>query len=207
MVKVKVVNLDNSPVDEIELASSIFEVEMNKHLVWEAVNAIMTNRRQGTVSTKNRKDVSGGGKKPWRQKGTGRARSGSTRSPLWRHGGTVHGPQQREFSTTFPKKKRRKALTVVLSEKLREEKIKVLNNFDLQEVKTKVLFDKVIKGMEVSTALLVDGENNRNLYLSSRNNPRMKTMVSADINVYDLLKYDYLLITVEGLKRLEEVLV
>jgi len=207
MVKVKVVNLDNSPVDEIELIPSIFEVEMNKHLVWEAVNAIMTNRRQGTVATKNRKDVSGGGKKPWRQKGTGRARSGSTRSPLWRHGGTVHGPQPREFSTTFPKKKKRKAVKVVLSEKLREDKIKVIDNFQLQEIKTKVLFDKVIKGMEVSTALLVDGENNKNLYLSSRNNPRMKSMVAADLNVYDLLKYDYLLISVDGLKRLEEVLV
>jgi large subunit ribosomal protein L4 len=207
MVKVKVVNLDNSPVDEIELIPSIFEVEMNKHLVWEAVNAIMTNRRQGTVATKNRKDVSGGGKKPWRQKGTGRARSGSTRSPLWRHGGTVHGPQPREFSTTFPKKKKRKAVKVVLSEKLREDKIKVIDNFELQEIKTKVLYDKVIRGMEVSTALLVDGENNKNLYLSSRNNPRMKSMVAADLNVYDLLKYDYLLISVEGLKRLEEVLV
>jgi len=206
MVKVKVVNLDNSPVDEIELISSIFEVEMNKHLVWEAVNAIMTNRRQGTVATKNRKDVRGGGIKPWRQKGTGRARAGSTRSPLWRHGGTVHGPQPREFSTTFPKKKKRKAVKVVLSEMLREEKLKVVENFELQEVKTKALFDKVIKGMEVSTALLVDGENNKNLYLSSRNNPRMKSMVAADLNVYDLLKYDYLLISVDGLKRLEEAL-
>ena len=206
MAKVKVFNLDNKPVDEINLKPEVFEVEMNRHVVWEAMNAILANRRQGNASVKNRKDVSGSGKKPWRQKGTGRARAGETRSPLWRHGGTVHGPQPRDFSSAMPKKKRRRAVKCLLSDKLMEDKLRVINNFELGEIKTRVLHEKVIKGMEASSVLLVDNEVNRELYLSSRNNPRMKTMVAADLNVYDLMKYEYVFLSVEAVKRIEEVL-
>ncbi len=206
MAKVKVFNLDNKPVDEITLNPDVFEVEMNRHVVWEAMNAILANRRQGNASVKNRKDVSGSGKKPWRQKGTGRARSGETRSPLWRHGGTVHGPHPRDFSSAIPKKKRRRAVKCILSDKLGENKLRVIENFKLGEIKTRVLHEKVIKGMEASTVLLVDNEVNRELYLSSRNNPRMKTMVAADLNVYDLMKYEYVFLSVDAVKRIEEVL-
>ncbi len=206
MAKVKVFNLDNNPVDEINLNPEVFEVEMNRHVVWEAMNAILANRRQGNASVKNRKDVSGGGKKPWRQKGTGRARAGSSRSPLWRSGGTVHGPQPRDFSSSIPKKKRRSAVKCLLSDKLGENKLRVIDNFELGEIKTRALHEKVIKGMEASTVLLVDNEVNRELYLSSRNNPRMKTMVAADLNVYDLMKYEYVFLSVNAVKRIEEVL-
>lgn len=206
MAKVKVINLDNQPVDEIVLKPEIFEVEVNQHVVWEAMNAILANRRQGNASTKNRKDVSGGGKKPWRQKGTGRARSGSTRSPLWRHGGTVHGPQPRDFTMQLPKKKRRKAVKVVLSDKLQGERLLVIDKFDMEKPKTSLLHDKIIKGMNTTSVLLVDGELNRTLHLSSRNHPRLKTMVATDINVYDLMKYDYVILSVEAVKRIEEVL-
>ncbi|NOY23611.1 MAG: 50S ribosomal protein L4 [Acidobacteria bacterium] len=206
MAKVKVFNLDNKQVDEITLKPEVFEVEMNRHVVWEAMNAILANRRQGNASVKNRKDVSGGGKKPWRQKGTGRARAGSTRSPLWRSGGTVHGPQPRDFSSAIPKKKRRKAVRCLLSDKLGEKKLRVIDNFELGEIKTRALHEKVIKGMEASTVLLVDNEVNRELYLSSRNNPRMKTMVATDLNVYDLMKYEYVFLSVDAVKRIEEVL-
>ncbi|NOZ12760.1 MAG: 50S ribosomal protein L4 [Acidobacteria bacterium] len=206
MAKVKVFNLDNKPVDEINLKPEVFEVEMNRHVVWEAMNAILANRRQGNASVKNRKDVSGSGKKPWRQKGTGRARSGETRSPLWRHGGTVHGPHPRDFSSAIPKKKRRKAVKCILSDKLGENKLRVIDSFELGEIKTRVLHEKVIKGMEASTVLLVDKEVNRELYLSSRNNPRMKTMVASDLNVYDLMKYEYVFLSVDAVKRIEEVL-
>jgi len=206
MAKVKVFNLDNKAVDEINLKPEVFEVEMNRHVVWEAMNAILANRRQGNASAKNRKDVSGGGKKPWRQKGTGRARAGSTRSPLWRHGGTVHGPQPRDFSSAIPKKKRRRAVMCILSDKLGENKLRVIDNFELGEIKTRTLHEKIIKGMEASTVLLVDNEVNRELYLSSRNNPRMKTMVATDLNVYDLMKYEYVFLSVGAVKRIEEVL-
>lgn len=206
MAKVKVFNLDNKAVDEIDLKPEIFEVEMNQHVVWEAMNAILANRRQGNASVKNRKDVSGGGKKPWRQKGTGRARSGSNRSPLWRHGGTVHGPQPRDFSVRLPKKKRRTAVKCVLSEKLTGDKLRVIETFELEQIKSRLLHEKIIKGMAAPTALLVDCEVNRSLYLSSRNNPRLKTVVAADLNVYDLMKYDFILLSVEAVKKIEEVL-
>ncbi len=206
MAKVKVINLDNKVVGEVELNPSIFEVEMNQHLVWEALNATLANRRVGTASTKNRKDVSGGGKKPWRQKGTGRARHGSIRSPLWRGGGTVHGPHPRDFSVRFPKKKRRKAVKMLLSDKLRNEKLVIVDNFEIEQPKTKFVYDKVIKGLQVNSGLLVDGNLNRNLYLSSRNIPRLKSLVATDLNVFDLMKYDYVLLSLEGLKKIEEVL-
>ncbi len=206
MAKVKVINLDNEVVGEVELNPSIFEVEMNQHLVWEALNATLANRRVGTASTKNRKDVSGGGKKPWRQKGTGRARHGSIRSPLWRGGGTVHGPQPRDFSVKFPKKKRRKAVKMLLSDKLKNEKLVIVDNFEIEQPKTKIVYDKVIKGLQVNSGLLVDGNLNRNLYLSSRNIPRLKSLVATDLNVFDLMKYDYVLLSLEGLKKIEEVL-
>ncbi len=206
MAKVKVINLDNQIVDEVELNPSIFEVELNEHLVWEALNATLANRRVGTASTKNRKDVKGGGKKPWRQKGTGRARHGSIRSPLWVGGGTVHGPQPRDFSVKFPKKKRRKAVKMLLSDKLRNEKLVVVDKFEIEQPKTKIVYDKVIKGLQVDSGLLVDGNLNRNLYLSSRNIPRLKSLVATDLNVFDLMKYDYILVSLEGLKKIEEVL-
>ncbi|BBB32929.1 large subunit ribosomal protein L4 [Thermotomaculum hydrothermale] len=206
MAKVKVINLDNQVVDEVELNPSIFEVELNEHLVWEALNATLANRRVGTASAKNRKDVSGGGKKPWRQKGTGRARHGSIRSPLWVGGGTVHGPQPRDFSVKFPKKKRRKAVKMLLSDKLRNEKLVVVDKFEIEQPKTKLVYDKVIKGLNVDSGLLIDGNLNRNLYLSSRNIPRLKSLVATDLNVFDLMKYDYVLVSLDGLKKIEEVL-
>ncbi len=206
MAKVKVINLENQVVDEVELNPSIFEVELNQHLIWEALNATLANRRVGTASTKNRKHVKGGGRKPWRQKGTGRARHGSIRSPLWTGGGVVHGPKPRDFSVSFPKKKRRKAVKMLLSDKLRNEKLLVVDKFAVEQPKTKFIYEKVIKGLSVNSGLLVDGELNRNLYLSSRNIPRLKSLVATDLNVFDLLKYDYLLVSLDGLKKIEEVL-
>jgi len=206
MAKVKVINLENQVVDEVELNPSIFEVELNEHLVWEALNATLANRRVGTASTKNRKSVKGGGKKPWRQKGTGRARHGSIRSPLWVGGGTVHGPQPRDFTVSFPKKKRRKAVRMLLSDKLRNEKLVVVDKFEIEQPKTKLVYDKVIKGLQVDSGLLIDGKLNKNLYLSSRNIPRLKSLVATDLNVFDLMKYDYILVSLDGLKKIEEVL-
>ena len=206
MAKVKVINLDNQVVDEVELNPSLFEVELNEHLIWEALNATLANRRVGTASTKNRKDVRGGGKKPWRQKGTGRARHGSTRSPIWVGGGTVHGPKPRDFSVKFPKKKRRKAIKMLLSDKVRNEKLLVVDRFDIEQPKTKFVYEKVVKGLDVNSGLLVDGKLNRNLYLSSRNIPRLKSLVATDLNVFDLIKYDYLLVSLDALREIGEVL-
>ncbi len=200
------INLDNQVVDEVELNPSLFEVELNEHLIWEALNATLANRRVGTASTKNRKDVRGGGKKPWRQKGTGRARHGSTRSPIWVGGGTVHGPKPRDFSVKFPKKKRRKAIKMLLSDKVRNEKLLVVDRFDIEQPKTKFVYEKVVKGLDVNSGLLVDGKLNRNLYLSSRNIPRLKSLVATDLNVFDLIKYDYLLVSLDALREIGEVL-
>lgn len=205
MPVVKVKDLENREVGEIELKDAIFAAPLNKALIYEAVKSYLANQRQGTVSTKTRGEVSGAGKKLWKQKGTGRARIASLRSPLWKGGGNVHGPKPRDWSYELPKKMRRGAIRSVLSERLREGGLIVVENFQLPDHKTKTM-SKVLNSLGVEKkALLVDVQENRNLTLSSRNIPGVKR-VGLGVNVYDLLLHDKILISREAVVQLQDVL-
>jgi large subunit ribosomal protein L4 len=206
MAEVDVKNLKNEVVDKLTLDDAVFNYTASETLVWEAVNAYLAGQRKGTHATKNRALVSGAGKKLWRQKGTGRARIGSIRSPLWRKGGTVFGPQPRDYSHAFPKQKRRGAIKMVLSDKLRNQKLTVVDAFPIENPKTKEFVD-VLKALNLdSKVLVVDGRDNRNLFLSSRNVPKVKMVMSSGVNVYDLLNHDHLLISRQALLEIQEVL-
>ncbi|MCS6884544.1 MAG: 50S ribosomal protein L4 [Acidobacteriota bacterium] len=205
MPVVKVRDLENNEVGEIELKDSVFAVPLNKPLIYDAVKAYLANQRQGTSSTKTRGETSGSGRKLWRQKGTGRARVASLRSPLWKGGGNVHGPKPRDWGYRIPKKMRRGAICSVLSERLREGGLIVVDNFQLPSHKTKVMV-KVLAALGISRkALLVDLQENRNLTLSSRNIPGVKR-VGLGVNVYDLLLHDKILISREAVMKLQDVL-
>lgn len=206
MAKVEVRNLNNEVVETLELADGVFAYPGSETLVWEAVNAYRAAQRKGTHATRNRSLVRGGGRKPWRQKGTGRARVGSTRSPLWKGGGTVHGPQPRDYRQAFPKKKRRGAVKAVLSEKLKEQRLLVVQDLSLESHRTRD-FLAVLKALQVDRkVLVVDDRDNRNLYLGSRNLPQVKMVPTQGVNVYDLLHCDYLLISKRAVLQLQEVL-
>ncbi|GIU82130.1 MAG: 50S ribosomal protein L4 [Acidobacteria bacterium] len=210
MPTVKVHNLENKEVGEIELPDEVFGVEFNEALVHEAVRNFLANHRRGTVATKTRGDVSGSGRKLWRQKGTGRARVGSIRSPLWRKGGTVHGPQPRDWSYNLPKKMRQGALRSALSERLREGNLIVVDEFYLGSPKTKE-FAKVLgnfgllseKKKPIKT-LVVDSTENKNLVLSSRNLPKVKMVDSLGVNIYDVVYHEKLLISKNAIEKLVE---
>ena len=186
-----------------QLKDEIFGVELRPHLLHQMVVMQLNNRRAGTAATKSKGFVRGGGKKPWRQKGTGRARAGSIRSPLWVGGGTIFGPQPKDFSYRLPKKARREALLSALSLKKQDGKLLVLDKLELAEAKTKVM-KKVLEDLQVQSALIVIPESDRKVELAARNLPAVKVLRAEGLNVYDLLRYEHLILTEGALKALEE---
>ena len=204
MANVSVYNIEGKEVGSIELNDAVFGVEVNEHLVHMAVVNQLANNRQGTQSAKTRSEVSGGGRKPWRQKGTGHARQGSTRSPQWTGGGVVFAPKPRDYSFKMNKKEKRIALLSALSSKVADNKIVVLDAFNLDEVKTKK-FAEVMSNLKVDKALLVIEGENKNVVLSGRNIPTVKVSATNEINTYDVLKYETLVVTKAAVEKLEEV--
>lgn len=206
MATIDVLNLSGKKVGTMELANEVFGA-INEDLLWEAVKHFRAGERAGTHATKNRKLVSGSGKKLWRQKGTGRARVGSIRSPLWRHGGTVHGPQPRSYDYSFPRKKLLGALRSALAAKLADGKLTVLENFTLEDHKTKA-FRAALDSLNVdSTALLVDAaEENRNLELSTRNLAGVELLKGYEVHPYHLLRYDRAIFSRPALEKLQNSL-
>jgi large subunit ribosomal protein L4 len=204
VANVSVYNIEGKEVGSIELNDAVFGVEVNEHLVHLAVVSQLANNRQGTQSAKTRSEVSGGGRKPWRQKGTGHARQGSTRSPQWTGGGVVFAPKPRDYSFKMNKKEKRIALLSALSSKVADSKIVVLDEFNLDEVKTKK-FVEVLNNLKVSKALVVLEGENKNVVLSGRNVNGAKVSNTSEINTYDVLKYDTLVVTKAAVEKLEEV--
>ena len=204
MANVSVYNIEGKEVGSIELNDAVFGVEVNEHLVHMAVVNQLANNRQGTQSAKTRSEVSGGGRKPWRQKGTGHARQGSTRSPQWTGGGVVFAPKPRDYSFKMNKKEKRIALLSALSSKVADNKIVVLDAFNLDEVKTKK-FTEVMSNLKVDKALVVIEGENKNVVLSGRNIPTVKVSATNEINTYDVLKYETLVVTKAAVEKLEEV--
>lgn len=206
MAQVEVKNLENKLVEKLDLSDDVFAYTASETLVWEAVRAYRAAQRKGTHATKVRSQVRGGGRKPWRQKGTGRARVGSIRSPLWRKGGTIFGPQPRNYRQAFPKKKRRGALKLVLTDKLNNQQMTVVEEFALKSHRTKE-FIKVLDIFQLKVkVLVVDHRENQNLYLGSRNLPQVKSVPTLGLNVYDLLNCEHLLISKRSILQLQEVL-
>lgn len=201
---VNVYNLNREKAGEIALADAVFDAESRPHLYYDVVRARLLSLRQGTVATKKRSMVSGSTRKLYRQKGTGRARHGDSRSPLFRRGGVVFGPQPRDWDVKVPKKVRRAALTSALSDRLRQGCLWVLENWDLEQVKTKRVVE-VLGRFDLSSALLVDVDN-RALSLSCRNLPRVKFLSTRGLNVFDVLKYDHLVLTRRAVEAIEGAL-
>jgi large subunit ribosomal protein L4 len=207
MPTVKVRNLKNEEIGDVELSDVVFGAELNEALIHAAVKSFMASGRQGTSATKTRGDVSGSGKKLWRQKGTGRARIASIRSPLWKGGGNVHGPQPRDWSYNLPKKMRRGALRSALSERLREGNLIVLDQFMLAEPKTKAFIEVLgTLGLDAAKTLIVDSPENDNLLLASRNVKRAKVVTSFGLNIYDLLYHEKLIMSRAAVEELNELL-
>lgn len=205
-MKITVRNLKNEQVKELDLPESVFGVPFKEHLVHLAVEAIRAAARAGTHKTKTRAEVSGAGKKLWRQKGTGRARMGSLRSPLWRKGGTVHGPQPRDYTTSMSPRDKKNALKCVLTKRLAEERILVIDSLDLGSHKTKDLANQLGLLGIAGKALLVDRHDNLNLLRASRNIPTLKTVDAMGVNVYDVVARPFLVLSEGALVRLVEVL-
>lgn len=204
MAEVKTYNKEGAAVGSIELNDSVFGVEINEHLMHLAVVAQLANKRQGTQSAKTRSEVSGGGIKPWRQKGTGRARQGSIRAPQWTGGGVVFAPKPRDYSVSMNKKEKAGAIKSALSSRVAEEKIFVMEDLAFDGIKTKQI-KAVLDGLKVDKALIVIGEKDDNVILSARNLEGVRTVTSNAINVYDILKYNNLVITKEAVAKIEEV--
>lgn len=209
MANINVVNLGGEKVGEFELADQVFAGEVNEALLWEAVKHYRAALRQGTAATKNRKLVSGSGKKLWKQKGTGRARVGSIRSPLWRSGGTVHGPQPRSYDYAFPRKKLLGALRSALASKLADGKLTVVENFDVAEGKTKHFRTALNKLEAGKTTLLVESSRrlDEKLYLGSRNLAGVELVLSSEVHPYDLLRYEHAIFSKDAIEALQETLV
>ena len=204
MANVSVYNIEGKEVGSIELNDAVFGVEVNEHLVHMAVVNQLANNRQGTQSAKTRSEVSGGGRKPWRQKGTGHARQGSTRSPQWTGGGTVFAPVPRDYSFKMNKKEKRAALKSVLTSKVQENKFIVLDELKLAEVKTKEM-KKVLDNLKVNNALVIIGDDSENVALSARNIAGVQTASVNTINVFDMLKYNTIIATKSSVASIEEV--
>ena len=204
MAKVSVYNMEGNEVGDIELNDAVFNVEVNEHLVHMAVVSQLANNRQGTQSTKTRSEVSGGGKKPWRQKGTGHARQGSTRSPQWTGGGVVFAPKPRDYSFKLNKKEKKLALKSALTSRVQDNKFIVVDDLKLDEIKTKALAS-TLNNLKVNKALVVIADDNANVALSARNIEDVKTAYTNTINVYDILKYDTVVIDKDTVAKLEEV--
>ncbi|MBW2630215.1 MAG: 50S ribosomal protein L4 [Deltaproteobacteria bacterium] len=205
MPVLNVYDIEKTKIAELELSDRVFGAEVNEHILYEVVKMQLACRRQGSASTKGRSDVRGGGRKPWRQKGTGRARAGTNRSPLWRGGGIVFGPKPRDYSYKVPKKVRRAALRSALSMKVKEDKVIILRDFPMDEIKTKK-FKEILDRLELDKTLFVLDEKNAILEKSSRNIKDIKMMRSEGINVYDLLKYDNLVLLEPSVKKIEGAL-
>ncbi len=204
MPSVAMVDQQNKKIKDVELPA-LFSGEVRAHLMHAAVVNQLANRRAGTAATKNKALVSGGGKKPFKQKGTGRARAGSSRSPLWRHGGTVFGPMPRDYSYAMPKKAKRAALTDALASKVAENKLVLVENLTLAEPKTKLVSTLLATlGIQEKAVVLLK-EENKNFSLAARNVPAIKVLRMENINVYDLLKYPYLITTQDTLNAMQEV--
>jgi 50S ribosomal protein L4 len=204
MLKVDVLNMEGKKVGDIELNESVFGVEVNDIVVHTALVNYLANQRQGTQSTKTRAEVRGGGRKPWRQKGTGRARQGSIRAPQWIKGGIALGPKPRSYKYAIPKKMRQLALKSVLTSKVQEGNLVVVDKLELNEIKTKNMVN-VLNNLKVNKALVVLDSKNLNVQASARNIENVKTSLVNTINVYDLLKYDSLVLTEDAIKKIEEV--
>jgi large subunit ribosomal protein L4 len=205
MPTIDVYSAEKQKVGELTLSEDIFGAEIKPYLLHEVVVWQLARRRKGTASTKTRAEVRGGGRKPWRQKGTGRARVGTRRSPVWRGGGAVFGPKPRDYGYTLPKKVRKAALKVALSDKLREEKLLVMRDFGLSEIKTKA-FAEVLGRFESENALVIIPGQDEVLEKSSRNLPRVKVLRAEGLNVYDILKYDRLVLLEPAVGMIEEAL-
>ena len=204
MATVSVKNMEGKEVGTIELSDAVFGVDINEHLVHMAVVAQLANKRQGTQKAKTRSEVSGGGRKPWRQKGTGHARQGSTRAPQWTGGGVVFAPVPRDYTIRLNKKEKRLALKSVLTSKLQENKLIVVDELKFDEIKTKN-FVNGMNNLKAEKALVVLNENDANVVMSARNIPTVKTALTNTINVYDILKYNTLILTKDAVATIEEV--
>ena len=206
MAKVQVLNLKGEKVKDITLKDSVWNIEVNEPVMHDAIVLARASLRQGTASTKTRSEVSGGGRKPYKQKGTGNARQGSTRSPQWPGGGIVFGPKPRKYDKEQNRKERRLALKSALSSKLRDNELVVVENLNLENNKTKT-FNEMLKNVKVNgKALVVFADDNENLFLASRNNNKVAVVAFDEINVLDLVATDYLLIDESSVKKIEEVL-
>ena len=204
MANVSVYNMEGNEVGKMELNDAVFGVEINEHLVHMAVVAQLANKRQGTQKAKTRSEVSGGGRKPWRQKGTGHARQGSTRAPQWTGGGIVFAPTPRDYTITLNKKEKRAALKSALTSRVQENKFIVVDELKLDEIKTKK-FQNVLNNLKVSKALVVVGNDSDNVVKSAKNIPTVKTAYVNTINVYDILKYNTVVATKTAVANIEEV--
>ena len=204
MANVSVYNMEGKEVGTIELNDAVFGVKVNEHLVHMAVVQQLANNRQGTQKAKTRSEVSGGGRKPWRQKGTGHARQGSTRSPQWTGGGVVFAPVPRDYSFKLNKKEKRAALKSALTSRVEAGKLIVVDELKFDEIKTKK-FQAVLDNLKVSKALVVLAENDEKVVMSARNIPAVKTALTNTINVYDILKGDTLVLTKNAVAKIEEV--
>ena len=204
MASVKVYNIEGKEVGTMELNDAVFGVEVNEHLMHLAVVSQLANKRQGTQSAKTRAEVSGGGRKPWRQKGTGHARQGSTRAPQWTGGGVVFAPKPRDYSVKMNKKEKAAAIKSALSSKVAEEKFFVVDGLAFDEIKTKKMA-AVLENLKVNKALVVLDKKDENVILSARNIPEVRTVMSGSVNVYDVLKYGNVVITKEAVAQIEEV--
>ena len=204
MASVSVYNMEGAQVGTIELSDSIFAVPVNEHLVHQAVVAQLANKRQGTQKAKTRSEVRGGGRKPWRQKGTGHARQGSTRSPQWTGGGVVFAPVPRDYSFKMNKKEKRAALKSALTSRVEENKFIVVDELNFDEIKTKK-FQAVLNNLNVNKALVVLEDGNKNVEISAKNIPDVKTARTNTINVYDILKYNTVIATKAVVAAIEEV--
>ena len=204
MLKVDVLNSEGKKVNDIELTESIFGVEINEIAVHAALVNFLANQRQGTQSTKTRSEVSGGGRKPWRQKGTGRARQGSIRATQWIKGGIALGPKPRSYRYSINKKMKQLAFKSVLTSKLQEGNLIVVDNIELKEIKTKNMVN-ILNNLNANNALIMLAKSDVNVQASARNIEKVKTTLVSTMNIYDLLKYNKLIVTVDAIKALEEV--
>ena len=204
MPKIDIIDVKGNVVGETELSEGVFGIEPNETVVHEVVVALLANRRQGTKSVKTRSEVRGGGRKPWRQKGTGRARAGTIRSPLWKGGGVVFAPKSRDYSKKINRKVRSLAMRSVLSAKAQEEELRVLDKIALEATKTKEMV-AILKNIDINKALIVLPENDVQVMRSTNNISDVAITTVNELNVYDMLKYDYLVMTRAALEKIEEV--
>ena len=204
MANVSVYNMEGNEVGSLELNDAVFGVEINEHLVHMAVVQQLANNRQGTQKAKTRSEVRGGGKKPWRQKGTGHARQGSIRAPQWKGGGVVFAPKPRDYSFKLNKKEKRAALKSALTSRVNESKFIVVDDLKLDGIKTK-RFQEVLNNLKVNKALVILNDNDESVMMSARNIPAVKTALTNTINVYDIMKYDTVVVTKDAVATIEEV--